>query len=246
MRLVAFSLLVLVACKGGEGDDFYVEPGGGGGTFGMTPGMFPDAPTIDGGGTVAGRVCGLSEILRWNECDQTGLDGLTVMVNTSQATTRMDGTFDLPTPSGSNPTWDVSGNAQMRSLEEFPGDSSIPSIRTSQYQDLAADANVAIDNNVGTIFAQVIYMGQPVANATGSITGSIELVYYDDANGSAKFSVGMTRADGMIWFPNIAPGSAVTFRVTPPTITGCTTCAPKDTTVVVAADAATFATVVFP
>lgn len=244
MKLVACSLLLVVACKDDVGD-YYTEPGGGGGGgFGtMTGAGGPDANTTDGGNLHSGRVCGLSEILDWADCEQgnPGLVGLLVEVGGEMATSMDDGAFEIAEPSGANLYWRVSGNAQLASLQEFPGEDSIPSISISAFQNLAADANVTLDNNVGTLFARVTYNNMPVEDATATLVGSADLVYYDDPNGSAKFSVGETRQAGMIWFPNVEPGATVTFTVTPPAAIGT----PKTTVVTVESEAATFVTVAF-
>ncbi len=244
MRLVACALFVLVGCKAGEGDDYYTEPGNGGGLFGNTSGSLPDGGGGgDAGTTIMGRVCGLSEILNWDECDQAGLDGLLVTVGTSQKTTTANGTFtDMPSPTGSNLVWRVSGNTQMKSLLEYPGDLTIPSIKTNLYQNVAADANVAIDPTAGTIFVKVMYMGNPVAGATATLAGLNDLVRYDDAAANGSFNVDATHLDGVVWFPNVSPGATRTFTITPPQAIGT----PKMTTVVVEAETATFATVAFP
>lgn len=245
MRLVACSLVLLVACNtGGDGDDYPVEPGNGvSGGIGTSGPTFPDSGmTTDGGGSITARVCGLSEILDWDECDQAGLDGLIVMLGAAQATTLMDGRFEIANPSGSNLDWRVAGGARLPSVREYPGDLLIPSITLQRYQDLAADMNVNIGNGVGTIFARVIYMGAPVEGATAQLAGLPNLIYYDDATATGSFNVDATNDRGIIWFPNAPVGANVTFTVTPPSAIG----APKDTTVTVDADAATFATVVFP
>jgi hypothetical protein len=243
MRLVAYALLVLAACKPSEGEDWPVEPGGGGGTVGGTVGSGAvDAAMDDGTTSTGARVCGMSEILRWDECANAGMEGLDVMVGALSAETLADGTFTIGTPVGANLAWRVSGNAQLASLLEYPGGNVIPSISNTLFQDTAADANVGIENGVGTIFAKVLYMGEPVVGATAELAGSIDLVYYDDANGSAEFSLGETRADGIVWFPNVAPGATVSFTVTPPKAIG----EPTTTNVTVEAETATFVTVVIP
>lgn len=239
MRSVACVLLVVAACNtGNQGDDYAIEPGGGGGSFGNTPGAFTDAAVTDGGGTLMARVCGLSEILFWDECDAIGLDGLMVTAGSSQATTRDSGAFEIANPTGSNLVWRVSGNAQLPSLMELAGNASIPSLRRSTYQDLAATLNVNINPQAGTIFVQVRSAGDPVVGATATLAGLTDLVRYDDANATGKFNVDATHADGIIWFPNVAPGT-VTFTITPPAQIG----APKMTTLTVEADTATFALV---
>ena len=241
MRLFACSLVLVAACTSGTDDDYPVEPGGGSGTFGNTVGQGgSDGGTPDGSGR-SGRVCGLSEILAWDECDPIGLDGLMVTVGAANATTAANGTFTIAEPTGSDLWWRVFGNAQLPSLREFPSDNTIPSIRLAQFQDLAADSNVVIGNNVGTVFVQVLYNGAPVQDATASLAGSQDLVYYDDRLSPSDFSLGMTHEAGLVWFPNVTPGNAVTFTVTPPAAIG----APKDTVVRVEAETATFATVVF-
>jgi hypothetical protein len=243
MRLVACSLVVFAACNTNDGDDYPVEPGGGGGTFGTTIGSGgTDAGATDGGGLRTGRVCGLDEILVWSECAQTGLQGFVVTVGAETAMTMADGSFEIAEPTGSNLRWRVVGSAQqMTSLRGFPADNRIPSISNAFFQDLAADAGVAPDNNVGTLFVEVTYKDAPLAEVTATLADSQELVYYDDPNGSAKFSVGQTREAGMIWFPNVAPGPAVTVTVTPPVAVG----APVDIVVIVETETATFATVEF-
>lgn len=242
MRPVVWSLVVLAACNTGTGDDYYVEPGGGGGSFGNTTGAFPDAAPRDGGGTISARVCGLSEILVWDECAATGLDGVMVMVGAASATARADGSFDIANPSGSNLVWRVNGNAQLASLREYPGELVIPSMPLADYQNLAADTNVLVNPQAGTIFAQVIHMGTPVASATASLSGLVDLVHYDDATAPGDFGVDMTHDAGVIWFPNVPVGTAVTFTVTPPAAVG----QPVETIVIVEAETATFATVVIP
>lgn len=233
-------LLALVACTGNEGDDYYVEPGNGGGTFDNSTGMSPTDGGTGDGATLQARVCGLSQILMWDDCDSIGLDGLLVEVGTAQATTRGDGTFDIANPTGSNLVWRVSGSPQMPTIHEYPGDEQrIPSIRLALYQNLAADSNVVPAG--GAIFVRVMHMNAPVTDATGSLTGLQELVHYDDAAAPGKFGVDATNAAGIVWFPNVTPGNAVTFTITPPQSVG----APKNTTVRVEAESATFATVVF-
>ncbi|GEM_PF-3701072 len=242
MRLVACALFVLVGCKAGEGDDYYTEPGNGGGLFGNMSGSLPDAGGGDGGATIMGRVCGLSEILRWDECDQAGMDGMNITLGAALTMPAADGTFQIPAPGGSNNVWRTYGLAQLKSLREYPSDLSIPSIKTSLYQNIAADANVAIDPTAGTIFVKVMYMGNPVAGATATLAGLNDLVRYDDAAANGDFNVDMTHLDGVVWFPNVSPGTTRTFTITPPQDVG----APKVTTVVVEADTATFSTVAFP
>ncbi|MFN0250166.1 MAG: hypothetical protein ACKV2T_25000 [Kofleriaceae bacterium] len=244
MRLVAYSLLVLAACNSSEGEDWPVEPGGGGGSFGNTigSGSATDAGMDDGGTTNTGRVCALSEILRWDECDNGGQMGLTVTVGAESAMTLGDGSFEIDTPTGSNLVWRVSGNAQLPSLREYAAGTQIPSISIGLFQNIAAAANVAIEIGAGTVFVQVRHMNAAVVGATAELAGSNDLVYYDDATAPGSLSVGQTRADGIVWFPNVTPGAAVQFTITPPTAVG----EPQVTTVVVEEETATFATVVFP
>lgn len=240
MRIAACSLLLIVACDGGADGDFPVNPGGGSGTSGSGSGT-PDARPGDGGATVTGRVCGVSEILVWDDCDVTGLDGAMVTIGTAAATAVDDGTFEIPTPTGSDLVWRVTGAGRLKSLREFSADYEIQSITTALYEDITANANVAVGSGLGTIFAEVVSMQLPVSGATATLAGQLELVRYDDVNASGGFGVDETHASGIIWIPNVTPGANVTFRVTPPAAVG----APKDVTVPVEADTATFVTVEF-
>lgn len=248
MRLAACSLLVLVACNtGGEGDDYPVEPGNGGGTFGNGAGTLPDGGggTTDGGTKVPARVCGLSEILIWTNCDAIGLAGVMVMVGPASESIGDDGSFEIvDPPNATNLRWRVSGTSRMTTLSDFPGDRfEIPSIRTSLYEDLAADTLVVPDPTLGAIFVHVTHEGQPVEGATAALAiPSAELVRYDDPAGSSQFSVGTTRAAGKVWFPNVVPGTAVAFTVTPPAEIGD----PETAITVVEANTATFVTVDIP
>lgn len=245
MRLVASLLLLIAACETSvDPDDYPIEPGGGGGSFGSSGGTLPDAAGGgDGGTTLSGRVCGITEILALDDCAPTGLAGLEVTLGTSPAVTTSDsGAFDIDAPSGSNLVWRASGGAQLASLLEYSTVHQIPSISNDLYEQLTADANIVIENGAGAIFATVIYAGSPVAGATATLAGLQDFVRYDDSAATGDFSLDATNTAGIIWFPNVTPGTTVTFTVTPPALVG----APMDTTVIVEPNTVTFATVVFP
>ncbi len=215
MRLVACSLVLFAACTQGDGDDYYTEPGGGGGS-GTSSGT--DAGGGDGSSAVIdGRVCGLSDILVWDQCNSTGMDDMLVILEGVNSVPAPDGTFQIAAPTSSGATWHVSGGNRVASLREYSGVLSIPSITNNQYDDLLGETGVGLDATAGTVFAEVIYNAAPLAGAAGSIPNLPSLVHYDDPFGSSKFSLGdgVTRATGKIWFPNVTPGN-VNITVTPP------------------------------
>lgn len=245
MRLAVCSLLALVACNSdNEGADYYVEPGGGGGTFGTMGGSLPDSGSgIDGGPTIAGRVCDISNNIRdWSICGEKGLDGVIVTIGSSSSTAREDGTFDIAQPLGSNLIWRASGNAQLASLMPFSADNTIPSIRLGTYQDLVNMNGITQDNGVGALFVRVVHGGTFVPGVTATISPAVDDIRYDDDAAAPGFDVDATASQGIVWFPNVAVGSAVTFTVTPPSSVG----APVSAAVTVENDTITFATVEIP
>src|SRR6476660_1845280 len=98
MRTIVL-VAALAACGGDDGTGFPIMPGGGGsGSSSM-----PDASIggdEDGGSTLTGRVCLVSDARRPTTCAGSGADGLTVTVGGSTATTAADGSFSLTRPSG--------------------------------------------------------------------------------------------------------------------------------------------------
>ena len=224
MRIALCSLLASVlglgACNfgGGEGDDYYTEPGGGGGSYGQSGGLIPDARMGDAGAAIDGQICGLVDYRDWDDCTMSGYDGYLVELGTSQGSANDGGMFSMPTPGGTNLVWKVYdvvvGTPARTTYAPFSPSTVVFTHRQADYEDLAQN-NGAAPISGGAVFVRVRKANVPVVDATATITpASASLTLYDDVS-AATWGVTNTGELGVIWFPNVPASAAATVTITP-------------------------------
>src|SRR5688572_9280078 len=161
-------LIVLAACKSSmNGDDFPVDPGGGGGIGVKVDAFMPDAPDPDASTQLTGRVCLISD-LRGLACASTGAGSITVTLGTQTATTSDSGAFTIMTPGGSNLVWRASGVGIVPSVMHFGPSTTIPAVEIDTYGDLLNANSVTLQAGEGSIVARVVRNTTPQAGAVAS------------------------------------------------------------------------------
>ncbi len=208
MRL-AWSLVVLTACQAGGDDNRHVLPGGGDDES-VTPGggdaRVVDAPLGDGG-AFAGRACLLVDLRSLDSCASTGANGLTVKLGAQTAMTAADGTFTIPTPSGSTLEWRVSGSGVVPSRRAFSAVPLIPVVPQRIYDDLRLANGVILNAGQGSVVARVVRNGAGAPGVTGRITTASYATFYD-GNSASTWNQSSTGAQGVIWIPGVPAGNA--------------------------------------
>src|SRR5215467_10509545 len=112
MRLF-LALALLVACKQGAGDDYPIGPGGTG--PGGTGVKHDPAGTVgDGGPTIDGKACLLTDPRVLDSCASTGAGQLVVTLAGAMATTADDGSFTIPDTTDSNAEWMIANMVPLR------------------------------------------------------------------------------------------------------------------------------------
>jgi hypothetical protein len=222
VRPVALLLVLLAAC-GEDADNRPHPPGGAGGALGGAGGS-GGGTGVDAGGDGAasafvGSVCVLTTLdppatPSTLPCSQAALGARArvVWVETqAQVALGAGGTFSLPAHSGT-----VSGTL---AFEPDPTDNAQPAVMhatveptvnllltlsQSLYTDVTDASVLAPQVDRGFVFAFVVDAnGLRLPGVTASPTG-----YYDSGVGSTVLTVNPpTQADGVIAFPDIAPGS---------------------------------------
>lgn len=208
--------LVLVAACNNSNNYPVLGGGGGGGHSGTDAGSAIDAAT-DGAsdavpgdaGTIAGRVCLLSDVRDLTSCASTGAAGLTVTLGTGSgagsATTADDGSFTLTKPAGTGLLWQVTGATIVTSSMAFGTQTIIPAVTSTDYGNLQGSNGVVAAPGQGAVMARITQAGSPLAGATASANPASQqyLVYYagSDAN---QWNTTATDARGTAWLPGLA------------------------------------------
>jgi len=220
MRQVAL-LVVLVACKSPAGDDYPVNPNdnSNSNSAGDASTAGDAAVVVDGATTMTtGRVCVLLDPRDITSCRATGTGALHVTLGTSTATTDDTGAFTLPTPSGTNLLWHVTGTSLQTSVMPFGTSTTIPALLAADYLSLEVGNGVNVQTaDQGEIFVAVRRAGAAVTGAHGA---SSPMPFYGvlyDTNIAAVWNINAavgTGAHGMLWYPATPIGTA-SISVTP-------------------------------
>jgi len=239
---LAWTVVVVAACRSGGGDDYPVLPGGDD-TQGMEGHV--DAAILDGTDApamLAGRACVLTDLRDLTSCATTGAGGLTVKLGSQTATTADDGQFTLATPAGTMLVWHVSGNVAdvMPSVMPFGATPQIPVVTTADYLDaLNTNSIVLAPGQQGSAFVRVVRGAAALTGATAVASPTPTYPAFYDGATSVSWNQAATGARGMVWIAGAEAGS-LTVTVTPPLATGV------PITVPVEADSITFATLDAP
>jgi hypothetical protein len=201
-------ILALAACKTtDDGDDFPVNPGGGSHGTGEIIDAAPiDAPSPDGGGTLNGRVCLVTD-LRGLACAATGAGGIVVTLGTKSATTTANGAFSIGTPGGSNLVWRATGAAIATSVMAFGPSNTIPAIGVEDYLDLQLENSVIQQAGQGAIFARIVRNGLPVTGATAAASPQAQFATKYDGTTPNVWPEGATSAAGVAWIAGVDAGT---------------------------------------
>lgn len=216
MRALAL-LVVLAGCQNnGSGDDYPIIPGGDDTTIG--PGvdarLIEDGST-DGGPTIEGRVCLLTDPRNLTSCAEMGAGGLAVVIGTQSALTLDNGAFTIETPEGSNLVWRVTGSGVVPSVMALSSTHIIPVFDVALYEDLLISNGILLDASQGSIFARILQGGAPLPGAEASASPPPQYATLYDSNAPLVWNGGTTGAFGVAWIPGAGAG-ATTVTVTPP------------------------------
>ena len=208
-------VVALVGCKSNTTDDLPIQPGGG--TVGGGGGH-PDAPadiaTGDGSG-LTGKVCLLTDPRNLVGCATAGAGGFTVTLGTASTTTADNGTFSLPAPSGTGLVWHVTGSGIMPSVRPFTtGDSLIPAMTVTMFDNVETDTGNLQLNNAGSIFVRVASGGAALSGATVASTPPAQYNTWYDGTTVSGWQSASTGAYGTALVGDVVVGT-VTVSVTP-------------------------------
>jgi hypothetical protein len=213
MRVVwTLPLWILAGCEQ-AGDDFPLNPGGGGGATGGTS---VDAAEFDddGGTDLSARVCLVTDLRTPGDlCASSGADGFTVTLGARTATTATDGSFTIERPTSANLVWRVTGNGIVTSVKPFTTDLVIPAISTTRYNELLLANGILLAQGQGSVVASVVRAGAALPNASATTQPEAQFVtLYDTANANVWAQVA-TGTRGTAWITGLAAGAAL-LRVT--------------------------------
>jgi hypothetical protein len=218
MRLAVVALVLVAACKTGQGDDYPITPGGTGpgGTGGpRDAGLIADSG--DGGPTITGRACRLTDARDLTSCAGTGAGGLRVTLGEGVATTADDGSFTIAATSDTNAIWRIADQVQgadvVTSLMANPGATLIPVIATQQVLDIEQMSGVVPNPLLGTIVVHVARAAAPLTDAT-VVAPAVDSPTLYDTNDPLVWTGLATGAHGMAWLPNAQVGTTA-LTVTP-------------------------------
>ncbi len=161
-------------------------------------------------GTISGRVCLVTDPRELGGCQATGAGGLTVALGGARTTTAPDGSFSVPTPTGTNLAFTVSGPGVMTSSQPFSPNNTIPVV-TQQLWDQVLGANgITLTAGTGSILASVVDRGgNPVTGATATSTPSPAFGPFFDGTTPTAWTLDGTGARGVVLFPGVTAGTAV-------------------------------------
>jgi hypothetical protein len=207
MRAVALVLL-LVACKEGDGALYPINPGGGGGGNNGTP---PDAAALGdgaGSGGLAGRVCLIADARQPTQCASSNAAGFTVTLDGNTATTSADGTFTIASPQSTNLVWQITGTDLETSLMSYSAVHRIPAMLDTDYLDLANANSVVQSTGFGDVFVHVSQAGTSAAQVGATVSpAAIYPTLYDGGTATTWTQTG-TGAFGMVWIAGLPVGAA--------------------------------------
>ena len=213
----AWLVLLLVACKSPtNGDDFPIDPGGGGVVGEQLDGSTLDAFDPDAVMQLAGRVCVVRDLRALSTCAMSGAGGITVKLGTRTATTMDDGKFTMMTPSGTNLVWRASGAAIVPSVMPFGPSTTIPAIGVEDFNELQNANSVVLTPGEGTIIARVVRNTTPQSGATASTAPLAQFPTKYDGPTALAWTELATSTAGTVWIPGAAIGTA-SFTVSPAT-----------------------------
>lgn len=212
MKHAVVALVLLAACKTGQGDDYPITPGGPGlGGIGMPHDAAITSDTGDGGPTISGRACLLTDARDLTSCATTGAGGLLVTLGEGMAITNDDGSFTIAATSDTNASWrvadQVQGAAVVTSLMAFSADTTIPVIATQKALDIEQMSGVVPDPQLGVV---VVHVAQAAASLAGAIivaTPASQSPALYDTDDPLVWTGLATGARGMAWLPGVQVGA---------------------------------------
>ena len=209
----AWFLVLLVACKASDdGDDFPVVPGGPSVPSTIVDAAPPDTVSPDGGMTITGRVCIVSDIRTLTPCGAA--QGITVTLGTRTTTTGTDGTFTIPAPSSGGLVWRAAKVGFVSSVVPFGVATTIPMIDEEAYLALQNANGVVLSAGQGSIAVRVIRNGAAQAGAVATVQPFAEYPVKYDGPTSLAWTQTSTGAAGAIWVPGAVLGTNIV-TVTP-------------------------------
>jgi hypothetical protein len=209
-RLVALASASLLAALAGCHEDVEMFPIGPGG-FGTGGGTTPDAAIGgdggDGGSTISGRVCLISDARNPTTCASSGAEDLTVTLGSATATTAADGSFTIASATGTGLVWRVTGAAIQASAMQVSTVATIPVISALLYEDMVTTNNVVGSAGTGAIIARFTTNDSGVSGLIAATSPDPEGQIFYDGTSATVWDVTATSTFGAIWVPGLAAGA---------------------------------------
>jgi hypothetical protein len=206
MRIAACVALVF-ACS--TTSAFPYTPGGGGGGHGGGGGGGGGGGPDSGPGSdlITAQACSLDDLRLWTMCAASGAGGLLVTLGDGSATTADDGSFTIPTQSGTNLLWTISGSGFLTTLMPFDAAiTQIPVVSENTFEPIVAD-NAVTDTTDGQVFISINSFGEQIPNEVARSTPLDNQTFYDDATDDFWGQI-ETSTHGIAWLSGIVPGVA--------------------------------------
>ncbi len=210
MRIAAVLLLV-AACKQGDGALYDLTGGGGPGGPGGGGAGAADADLGDSGSTadvIAGVVCVVADPREPGTCTNgTSAGGLTVTLDGNTALTNADGTFQIDAPKSSTLIWTVSGGQFAPSITSYSASHVIPIVKADDYTNLKSESGTVAESGYGDVFVHVQHASANVATVVAVAAGTpLYSPLYDGTTADA-WQVTGTGSFGMVWLNGVIAGS---------------------------------------
>ncbi|MGE0548464.1 MAG: hypothetical protein AB7O24_32770 [Kofleriaceae bacterium] len=211
----AWLLIVVVGCSNGGDNDYKIDHGGGGGVIGGDgDDSASDAGVDSAADGITGRVCLVTDLRTLSPCANTGVADLLVQLGTKTTTTNDDGSFTIPTPSGSNLLWRVTGANLAPSAMPFSTSKTIPAINADVYDDLLLSNGLILSGDQGSLMVRVTRDNTAVVGATATASPESAYAPYYDSNVATVWDQDETGSYGVAWIVGAEPGTT-TITVTP-------------------------------
>ncbi|MBX3154622.1 MAG: hypothetical protein KF773_01385 [Deltaproteobacteria bacterium] len=204
MKSACWLVLALTGCIGDDAQHLPINPGAGG--FIHPPGGTGGTNVI----VISARVCRVTDLVAFNECEFVDVGGLLVQVNNQSIITNADGTFTVAvpvTPTTPVEVVNVSGLGAVTTTTPFtPSITTFPIIDADVFARALASNFIALPPNTGSILGRVIRNGIPVAGVTvvsaplSAINPLFDL--------GAGFGINETGQRGVFFVPGITTGAA--------------------------------------
>lgn len=210
--------MALLGCAANGDDGSYpTRPGNGGGVGTGGADARTDATPGDGGVATTGRVCLTTDLRKPDQCASVGADGMVIRRGTATATTRADGTFDLPTELVTG-DWQVTKLGFVPSVLPFVAGAPvfIPVISTANFNNLLAGNSIVIVDGQGTLVVTArrpTGLPKPLVVVSTDPT-SVPGVYYDGAS-ALVWDRDATGTQGVALVPGLIAGTVNVAGIAP-------------------------------